>query len=330
MLLLLMSAVALTSAAPKFTYTLTDLGVDVYPYAINSSGHTAGKVPGANNRAFFHDGTTLSLIPLLTNGTENEARGLDDNDVVAGWCRVTGTGEKAFRYNVGTTALDVISISGSPTWGLGINNSGTITGWSPAHQKAFIWTTAPAVTFITAPNPTGIATYGAAINSSGQVAGSAKFALGGLNLALRFTPPSTLTQAGTAGEASVGLAINSSGNMAGTVNCGEPGLTPGPLGLGVGGTEKAFYWNGTTMTRFGGLGSRALGINSSNVVVGTDTNGAFVYSGGTLTDLNTLVSLSPGWQLLVATAINDSGQITGYGIRPKAGGGMEEFGFILS
>jgi hypothetical protein len=39
----------------------------------------------------------------------------------------------------------------------------------------------------------------------------------------------------------------------------------------------------------------------------------FLYSGGTMTDLNSLLPAGSGWVLLTPTAINDFGQIVGYG-----------------
>ena len=44
---------------------------------------------------------------------------------------------------------------------------------------------------------------------------------------------------------------------------------------------------------------------------------AFLYSNGTMTDLNNLISPSFGWTLESATAINDNGQIVGYGLGPS-------------
>jgi hypothetical protein len=50
---------------------------------------------------------------------------------------------------------------------------------------------------------------------------------------------------------------------------------------------------------------------------------AFVYDGTHgMVDLNSLV-LAPGWTLEGATAINDAGQIVGYGINPS--GNLEAF-----
>ena len=74
----------------------------------------------------------------------------------------------------------------------------------------------------------------------------------------------------------------------------------------------------------GGPKSRAHDINNAGQVVGSADlvdNGvvcshAFVYSGGKMRDLNSLVDPAAGWSLLVATAINDSGQIAGYGTTP--------------
>jgi probable HAF family extracellular repeat protein len=66
-------------------------------------------------------------------------------------------------------------------------------------------------------------------------------------------------------------------------------------------------------------GSSALAINARGQIVGyagsssSTTTHAFLYSGGTWSDLNSLTS-APGWTLEEATAINASGQIVGYGI----------------
>ena len=42
---------------------------------------------------------------------------------------------------------------------------------------------------------------------------------------------------------------------------------------------------------------------------------AFLYSNGTMTDLNALIP--SGWTLEQANAINDAGQIVGYGYNPQ-------------
>src|SRR4029434_7722702 len=53
---------------------------------------------------------------------------------------------------------------------------------------------------------------------------------------------------------------------------------------------------------------------------------AWLYAGGTLYDLQTLIPPGSGWQLVRADAINESGQITGAGWAP----GGYQHGFLLT
>ena len=75
----------------------------------------------------------------------------------------------------------------------------------------------------------------------------------------------------------------------------------------------------------------ANGVNSSGQVVGgiylpqITASHACIYSNSTLEDLNSLVDPSSGWTLSEAMAINDRGQITGYGLV-----GGAEHAFLLS
>ena len=66
--------------------------------------------------------------------------------------------------------------------------------------------------------------------------------------------------------------------------------------------------------------SRAMDVNNSGQVAGfsenifEDTRRAFLFSDGTLFDLNDLMVQNPGWKLVEATGINDRGQIVGTGL----------------
>jgi probable HAF family extracellular repeat protein len=73
----------------------------------------------------------------------------------------------------------------------------------------------------------------------------------------------------------------------------------------------------------GGPGSNANGINNLGEIVGqsqTDNNfndyAAFLYVGGTMYNLNSLIPANSGWVLQSAAAINDCGQIVGDGLNP--------------
>src|SRR5207302_8546748 len=69
----------------------------------------------------------------------------------------------------------------------------------------------------------------------------------------------------------------------------------------------------------GGTQSVGYGINDSGQVVGyANTTGnavahAFLYSGGAMHDLNSLIPADSGWELQQASGINDAGQIAGSG-----------------
>jgi probable HAF family extracellular repeat protein len=86
--------------------------------------------------------------------------------------------------------------------------------------------------------------------------------------------------------------------------------------------SHAFLYDGTMhdLGALGGTGSVAYDINNVGQVVGyyslagaTGPFHAFLYDDlSGMVDLNTLIDV-PGWELNYATAINDAGQITGYG-----------------
>jgi probable HAF family extracellular repeat protein len=69
----------------------------------------------------------------------------------------------------------------------------------------------------------------------------------------------------------------------------------------------------------GGNFSNAFGINASGQIVGSaSTSGdaaghGFLYAGGVMNDLNTMIGSASGWQITNASSINDSGQIVGQG-----------------
>jgi len=103
------------------------------------------------------------------------------------------------------------------------------------------------------------------------------------------------------------LGINDSGQVVGVSSSGNVD----DLTLG-----SAFLWSsGSGMQDLRlGIGSAARGINNSGQVVGTRSGGAFLWSNGVLTDLNTLPAVqAAGWFLSDAYAINDAGQIVGRG-----------------
>ncbi len=86
--------------------------------------------------------------------------------------------------------------------------------------------------------------------------------------------------------------------------------------------ERAILWDDNTVSDLGTLGgsrSAANDINEAGKVVGYaytsgETSHAFVWSQGQMSDLNSLLPANSGWTLTSANAINNNGQIVGYGV----------------
>jgi probable HAF family extracellular repeat protein len=89
------------------------------------------------------------------------------------------------------------------------------------------------------------------------------------------------------------------------------------------GSRHAVVWRNGSLTDLGTLGdedapSTALDINSHIQVVGTseatsDHLRAFLWEKGKMINLNQLIAPHTGWLLLVASRINDKGEILGRG-----------------
>ncbi len=203
------------------------------------------------------------------------------------------------------TATPLGSLGGGTANATGINNSGTIVGYSTltggARTHAFKYSGS---------TMTDLGTLGGtdsnafAVNAGQTVVGRADSNVGGSTLA--FVDNGTMASLGTLGGSfSEANYINGAGTIVGD----------SLLADGV--TSNGFSYSGGTMTNLGTLGgptSYAYGINSYGTIVGRADFGSaatahhgFSYSNGTMTDLGSLAGVSSN-----AYAINDSGTIVGY------------------
>jgi len=188
----------------------------------------------------------------------------------------------------------------------------------------------------------GINTDVYGIDDSGRAVGESR-AASGLSYAFRTAPnspinPATDNLGGFGGRSSAAFSINNAGDIAGWYLPFTRGGAPvavlfkggvvtqqTPVGTGlVGGINdldqialgdnlQAYLWDNGTLTNIAGGTSAALGINNSGQVVGFAAGHAFLYTNGTMYDLNNLIPPNSGWTLSSATGINDLGQIAGYG-----------------
>jgi probable HAF family extracellular repeat protein len=219
-----------------------------------------------------------------------------------------GTAEDAFLIS-GSTVTYLGNLGGSMSGAYAINKSGLIAGYTEApgmSQEAFLYSGGTMAGLGTLGGGTSFAQ---GINNSGQVVGIASYH------AFLWSSSTGMTDLGTlfGQSGSDAEAINSSGQVAGSC------FTVG----GNGSDDHAFLWSSSTgMTYLGTLGgaySTAYAINDMGMVVGDSETAAgqehaFLYSGGTMYDLNTLISPLSGWTLTYADGINDQGQIIGFGL----------------
>jgi probable HAF family extracellular repeat protein len=263
---------------------------------------------------------------------------------VAGNSNPTGRSE-GFRFDTDSSIHDLGNLDGSfpSSFAWGINDLGQVTGGSNVPSIAFCFFTFGSHAFRTAGNSALTvaddlgtlisncrSSLGTAINSSGQVVGWSDF--GSV-----FSPEQhamlvtgsvmqdlgilggTVTIPPISGKNAIANAINSSGQIVGesTYN-GAPNFFD----------QHAFLTTASgpmlDLGTLGGTDSFAFGINSSGQIVGQAGVSpvlahGFLYTGGTMIDLNSLIAPGSPLEIITAFAINDSGQIVGTG---KMGTGL--------
>jgi probable HAF family extracellular repeat protein len=201
-----------------------------------------------------------------------------------------------------------------------INDRGQVVGYSYNRGGGFSateWSRGDVINLGGLPGYTDSFAY--AINDRGQVAGQSGNSLlssratewsGGAVINLGTLP-------GTSGSAA--FAINESGQAVG-------------VSVTFNDADTATLWTDGSVKNLGALSpnfySSASSINDAGQVVGwSDPDGqAALWNDGTVIDLNTDISSLYRWILTDATAINDGGQIAGYGLNPL---GQYE-GFLLT
>ena len=201
------------------------------------------------------------------------------------------------------SVTDLGSLGGSLSEALGINNAGTVVGYSTTTQS-IPPTSTQAVPFVYANGAmtAASATYGwaTAINAIGQITGFTLFP-GNPNVdAFIYQNGRLMDLGGLPGYSnmpySVAWAINAAGTVAGESKA-----------------EAMIYQNGRMIGFSRRAAQSAYGINDNGDVVGIlstmTQNHAFLFSGNNLQDLGTLDGDKEGTSL--ATAINNRGQVVG-------------------
>jgi probable HAF family extracellular repeat protein len=293
-------------------YTVTDLGTlaggSSAGAAINASGEIAGEstLDGSNRAILYSNGTMTNLGTLGGNGSG--ASGINASGQVVGNSSVPSGSFHAFLYSNGKMT-DLLGAGGAQySQASAINTSGQVVGQSDASvARAFLYSNGK-VTYLRTPAGRGAVAYN--INDSGQIVGRYQPAPENQWNAFVYSN-GVWTDLGTLGGPGSGASsINASGQVVGFSYM--PDLT----------IHAFLYSNGkmVDLDPTGGF-SEAFSINASGQVVGylsppqnPAALHAFLYTPGAgLADLNTLIGTGSGWTLVVASGINDKGQITGTG-----------------
>jgi probable HAF family extracellular repeat protein len=300
---LALSIPTLISAA---SYNLIDLGTlggsASAGLAINNSGHVTGWATkaGGGQYAFLYDGAMHDLL-----GTSPSAgQGINDSGLITGWALFFVTNhytQHAFLFD--GAVHDLGTLGGGESAGNAINAAGQITGWAQTAdnlQYAFRYD-GTMHNLNTTPQSGGWS-----INDVGQITGHGNLPSGG------FLYNGTLHDIGTlGGTSSEGRAINATGVITGY------SLTDNNA------ASHVFLYDGIMhdLGTLGGPSAIGLGINNSGQIVGhskilaSGDDHAFIYDSiNGMVDLNSLIDPMSGWILNQATAINESGQITGSGM----------------
>jgi len=305
------------------TYKVTDLGVlnstgVSEGVGINATGEVVGYATpptGVSGGAFLYNNGKLTNLGTL-GGASSVAQGINASGQVVGYSTLTTKSYGAFLYS-GGVMTNIGTLGGAYAVAYAINGSGEIVGASMTAsglQHPFLYANGKMTDLGTLGSDTaGWTNEATAVNSLGAVVGYSYLANGNFH-AFLYSSGSMKDLGTLGGDWSEAYGINDSGQITGIA------YTKGNV------SGHAFLYSNGKMTDLGTIGNApytwGFGINNSGVVVGqADLNGpdytlvyhAFIYSAGKMQDLNKLIPANSGWVLSQAAAINNSGQITGYG-----------------
>jgi probable HAF family extracellular repeat protein len=304
-------------------YRITDLGTlggsVSFAFDVNVHGDVVGSsttVTGETDAFLYHNGAMTDLGVLDPMKNFSQAFGINDSSSVVGSSLTIDTNgdyirSRPFVYSDGTMSL-VGTFGGDYGWANDISNADQIVGISADSNGVTHAFRATGGTMLDLGTFSEAHDYsiGYGIKDARSVAGYSTL---GPNFSNAFLyRAGDLLDLGNLGGFSRGFAVNDADHVAGTSIIDDSGQ------------ECAFLWREGTLTDLGttaeAITSQGLDINNLGQVVGTlvfepgtQHNHGFLYSKGTMIDVNTLLPEGSEWLVRDAQAINDLGQIVGFG-----------------
>jgi probable HAF family extracellular repeat protein len=268
-------------------------------YGINNSGQVVGytQLNRVTQNAVIWNGTSPTDI------VESRSKGyaINNSGQVVGEYGM----EHPFLWDNGTfTDLDP---EGYGTVAYGINDSGQVVGTCSSTGHAFRWDNSQTGMVDLGTLPDCTYSEGKAINNSGHIVGSSYYTPDWGTHAFIWKNDQMVDLNPEDSWSSWAFAVNDLDHVAGSASL-----------MSNDGTNACFWDENGDLTDLGTLGeygSEAGGMNNRDQVVGWSAisesynTHAFIWDNGLMRDLNSLVSLDPGWYLTDAKGINDAGQI---------------------
>ena len=325
---LLFPATALLAQRGPLSYTLVDLGTlggaSSEALGVNNLGDVVGSAATADGQshAFLYRNGRMVDLGTLVGGTTSHATAISDAGVIVGSSGINGYGPMFREFTQGFVWQDgtMRSVGAlhcpcsfnqrhGTSRALALNNANRIVGDSrvarAALTHAFLWQ-ADAILDLASGDAGAVDSTAYDISDAdeivGEIAGRAFAARAGVLDDLGILPGDVRSRA---------TAVNITGQVAGD-------------SVAAAGTSRAFLWDLGRMRSLGTLpgdaASEALAIDGAGDVVGRSgaadfsRSRAVVWQGGVAIDLNQRITAGE-WTLVIATAINDLGQIVGAGLR---------------
>ena len=301
------------SAYCQPSYNIVDLGSMVggtrsYGNDINNRGEVIGTATiGSSQLAFLYSGGSITILPTPPGYSDTAGSAINDLGQIGIIAGSYGS-QFVFLYtsnNYHSMSSAVENFIGT----LELNNNGRAVWFTTGINNSYIYDFSSRTT-------TALNTMQAySINDSGKIAGFVPYTTGPDGQTVILEVSGQQTQLGTlGGNYSQPTQINNLGHVVGLSKITNDAAT------------HAFLWtpsegmkdlNNNSMSTY----SWASSVNIRQEVVGnyrateSSPQRAFVYSNHTMRDLNDLIPSGSEWVLDGAQAINDSGQITGYGTK---------------
>ncbi len=296
-----------SSASTTFYYEPTDLGTLVgyessYAYGINDLGQVVGWSYNANRQGhafLWQNSNNLTDLGTLPNKESSLASAINDAGEVIGSSSSPGESPLAFSWKNGTIRqLSTLPGGREGSNASDINNAGEIVGYAKTASviHAVLWNDNN-ITDLGSLDNNG--SEGLGINEKGEIVGGSIYVINNSTgtHAILWDKKGTITDLTPQASSSSARRINKKGTV-------------------LIDAYPDYLLRKGEITELGNI--EALDVNDKEKVVGYRFNSNFdsiavLWEEGTITDLNDLLPPNSGWQLSTASAINNNGQIAGYG-----------------